>query len=100
MLVDVSRNLVQMNGNPLMDTNEKGEAVEATVKTAIVNAVLSPVQNEKGIDKVKKYELAKRIYQVEGEIELTPEEVVLIKDRVGELYTPLIVGQVLELLLR
>jgi hypothetical protein len=98
MLIDVSKILVNIAGQPIMDTTDNGEAVPATVKMALVNAVLSPEQNEKGIQKIQKYELAKRLYQADKEVEVTAEEVVLMKKRVEELYAPLIVGQLAELL--
>jgi hypothetical protein len=98
MVIDVSKNLVQLNGQPIMDMDEQGNAVPATVKNALVNAVLSPEQNEKGTQKVQKYELAKKLYRAEKDVEVTAEEVVLIKKRVEELFAPLIVGQIVELL--
>jgi len=80
-----------------MKDNVDGQAVDATVRMAIVNAVLSPVQKESGIDKVKKYELAKKIY-ASDEVDLNEDEIKLIKDRVGETFPPMVVGQIYELL--
>ncbi len=98
MLLNINKVLVQLNGQPIMDIDDAGQSVPATVKTALVNAVLAPEQNEKGTQKVQKYELAKRIYKAEQEVEVTAEEVVLIKRRIEELYPPIIVGQLEELL--
>lgn len=96
MLVKVNVLLKTMDGQVMKD-NVDGEAVDATVQMAIVNAVLSPVQNEKGIDKVAKYELAKKIYS-NGEVDLNEDDIKLIKERVGETFPPIVVGQVYELL--
>jgi len=96
MLVNVDGVLKSMSGETLKDV-VNGEAIDAKVKDALVNAILSPVQNEQGVEKVKKYELAKRIY-AGGDIDLVAEEVALIKERVGESYAPIIVGQLFELL--
>jgi len=96
MLVKVDVPLKTLDGQVMKD-NVDGKAVDATVKLAIVNAVLSPVQNEKGVDKVKKYELAKRIY-TSDEVDLNEDEIKLIKERVGESYPPIVVGQIYELL--
>jgi hypothetical protein len=41
--------------------------------------------------------LAKKIFS-DDEVELTVEEVALIKSRVGETFPPLVVGQVYEIL--
>lgn len=96
MLVDVSNELKQLNGQPLMD-NVNGEAVVVTFKDVIANALLSPVQKEQGVDKIRKYELAKKVYDG-GKVDLNEEEIKLIKDRVGDVYPPIVVGPVFELL--
>lgn len=96
MLVDVSNELKQLNGQPLMD-NVNGEAVVVTFKDVIANALLSPVQKEQRVDKIRKYELAKKVYDG-GKVDLNEEEIKLIKDRVGDVYPPIVVGPVFELL--
>jgi len=96
MLVKVNVPLKTLDGQTMKD-NVDGQAVDATVKMAIVNAVLSPVDKESGIDKVKKYELAKKIY-ASDEVDLNEDDIKLIKDRVGETFAPIIVGQIYELL--
>jgi len=97
MLVKVNIPLRTLNGMVMKDDDGQGNVVDATVKLAIVNAILSPVQNEKGVDKVKKYELAKRIY-ISDEVDLNEDEIKIIKERVGEIFAPVIVGQIYELL--
>jgi len=96
MKVNTNQVLKTFDGQTMKD-NVDGQAVDATVKMAIVNAVLSPVQNEKGVDKVVKYELAKKIY-ASDEVDLNEDEIKLIKDRVGETFPPIVVGQIYELL--
>ncbi|KKN10847.1 hypothetical protein LCGC14_1032520 [marine sediment metagenome] len=97
MLVKVNVPLVNMDGTSMKDRNEQGEEIDATFRLAMVNAVLSPVQKELGVDKVKKYELAKKIY-TSDEVDLNEDDIKLIKDRVGENFAPIIVGQIYELL--
>ena len=96
MLVKVNIPLKTMDGQVMKD-NVDGQAVDATIKMVIVNAVLSPVQKESGIDKVKKYELAKKVY-ASDEVDLNEDEIKLIKDAVGENFAPIVVGQIYELL--
>ena len=96
MLVKVNVPLTTLDGQTMKD-NVDGEAVDATVKTAIVNAVLAPVQKESGIEKVKKYELAKRIFE-NDEVDLNEDEIKLIKDCVGDVFPPIVVGRIYELL--
>lgn len=98
MLVNVDVNLKNMDGQVMKDNDGAGNAIDATLKLAIVNAILVPAQQgkqESGVDKVTKYELAKKVF-AGGEVELDEKEITLIKDKVGEVYPPLIVGQVFE----
>ena len=97
MIVNVNQPLKTLSGEIMKDSDGQGNAVDATVKSAIVNAILSPVQKETGIEKVAKYELAKKIY-ASDEVNLDEKEIATIKDRVGELYSPIVVGQLFNLL--
>ena len=96
MKVKVNEVLRTLDGQTMKD-NVDGQAVDATVKTVIVNAVLAPVDKESGIDKVKKYELAKKIY-ASDEVDLDEDEIKTIKDAVGKNFAPIVVGQIYELL--
>lgn len=97
MKLDTTQTLKTLSGDVMMDNDGKGNAVEATVRMAVVNAVLAPVERESGVEKVKKYDLASRIFK-EDEVELSVEEISLIKERVGEVFPPLITGQIWKLL--
>ncbi len=101
MKVKVNVTLKTIDGNEMKDVDGEGKAVDATLKLAIVNALLAPAQNEKGVDKVRTYELAKKVYSVDGDelVELSAEDITLIKEKVGETFpSPLVVGQVFDLL--
>jgi len=97
MKINVDVTLKTFDGKTMMDADSNGNAVEATVKTLLVNAVLAPTKDEKGVDKVRKYELAKTIFKG-GEVDLTPEDIILIKQQVGDNFAPIVVGQVFEML--
>jgi hypothetical protein len=97
MLVKVNVPLRTLDGQVMKDNDGQGKAINATLKMAIINAVLSPVERESGIDKVKKYELAKMVF-ANDEVDLNEDDIKLIKDRVGEMFPPIVVGQVYELL--
>ena len=97
MKINVDETLKTIDGKTMMDADSSGNATEATIKTLLVNAVLAPTKDEKGVDKVRKYELAKMIFKG-GEVDLTPEDIVLIKKQVGDNFAPIIVGQVFEML--
>lgn len=100
MKIDFTQNLVSITGEAMKDQNEKGEAIDATLKLAVVNALLAPQKEEDtGVNKIKKYELAKMIFKAEGEVDVTAEDITLIKTAVEKAFpSPLIVGQVSELL--
>lgn len=98
MKVDTTQVLKNIAGQPMKDNDGNGNVIDATLKLALVNSILSSVQKESGVDKVKKYELAKRVYE-NDEVDLNEDEIKLIKDRVAEAFqSPLIVGQIFEIL--
>jgi len=98
MKIKVNQKLKNLDGSVLKDSDGQGGAVDATLKDALVNAVLAPADKESGIDKVRKYELAKLIFSAKTAVELTAEDVTLLKERVGSVYPALIVGQIFEML--
>ena len=97
MKVKVNQVLKTIDGQTMKDNDGKGNAIDATVKLAIVNAILSPVDKEIGVDKVKKYELAKKVFNAD-EVDLNEDEIKLIKECVGKGFAPIVVGQIYELL--
>ena len=97
MLVKVNVPLKTLDGQVMKDNDGQGNAIDATVKLAMINAILSPVQKENGVDKVVKYELAKRIFESD-EVDLNEKEITMIKERVGDVFPPIVVGQIHELL--
>jgi hypothetical protein len=101
MKIDVTQTLKTISGESLKDVDEKGSAIDATLKLAIVNSLLSPnsQEQESGVDKIKRYELAKMVYKADGEVDLTAEDITLIKVAVNKTFpAPIIVGQIYELL--
>lgn len=96
MLVKVDVPVLALNGETLQD-NVDGKVVAATVRMIMVNAILSPVEKELGTEKVKKYELAKKIY-TKDEVDLDETDIKVIKDAVGKQFAPIVVGQIYELL--
>ncbi len=102
MKVDVTQTLTALSGEavrePAAEDGEKGK--EFTLRAACVNALMAVMEkdnNLSGEDKLKSFELAKRI-QNDPEPDLTPEELTKIKDRVGKAYGPVIVGPVFTIL--
>lgn len=107
MLVNVNQVLKTLDGQVMKDTveqtDDKGKkttvAIDATVKVALVNAVASPEKTDTPVDKIRKGELARKIFLADGEIDLTAEEISECKKRVGEVFpNPILVLQLTELL--
>ena len=92
MKLDVTKKLKDLDDKVL-----KEDKKDIVLKKILTNALLIAVEKESGVDKVKKYELAKLIHKGKV-IDLTAEDVVLLKKQVGDFYTPLVVGQVFALL--
>ena len=71
-----------------------------TMRNACVDALTSVMthdQGETGTSKVERYQLALRIHN-EDMVNLTAEEIVIVKTRVGMVFGPLVVGQVWPML--
>lgn len=97
MKLNVTTVLKNINGDDLIEPNAKGEAEPVTVRKVIINALMTPEQKDTGVQKVEKYSLAMDI-QKQDEIELTPEQIVLLKEAIGKPYGPVVVGPVSMLL--
>lgn len=100
MKVDFNSKILNLKGEPVKDGKENEEVI---LKDICVNSLLfdkPATQGERpqtGKDKLIKYNLAQKIF-VGGEVEVTAEEITLMKKAIGELYTTLIVGSAWKLL--
>jgi len=94
--VDFNAVLVDFKGAAL-----KFEGEDAKAKALIVSALLATYEDERSIagdEKVRRYELARRVHASEGEIEASVEELTLIKTLVGRAFSPVAVGQIYQLI--
>lgn len=103
MKVDLSGNMLDLNKQPVMRTKENGEKTDepVPVKVIITNALLAAFEDERelsGEDKYKRFKLADRINSAEGEVEISGEELALVKKMVGKGYNVLAVGHIYNLL--
>jgi hypothetical protein len=97
-----------LDGLPILDTEQDSEAPEGekkpmatplALRTAAVRAlmVVLPTDREmKGEKKAKIWKLAMAVHG--GSDEITAEDAVLLKDRIGQAYGPLVVGQAFEII--
>jgi hypothetical protein len=96
MKIDPTAILTKLNGEPhkVIDTASgvSGDK-DLTLKDAIVNALTAIYQDEKpeGVESFKRGQLASVIYKATGEIEVTAEDVALMKKLLGRYYGPAVI---------
>lgn len=90
--------LVGYDDRPLkMDASPN--APDSTLKAVVYQALTVSLPGDEGQTKEAKYsfyKLAKKVKNSQGELDLTVEQLGIIKDRVAKAYPPLIIGQVYE----
>ena len=96
MLRNFCQDLLDLDGEPLKDP----AGVTVTLQNASVNALLANDQNENpdGVEKAKRFALAMKIHNVKEPVDVTAEEIALVKKLIGKVYTALVVGRAYELL--
>ena len=89
--IDFTKSLLDLEGKEVIDNN-----APMTFK-GIVSRMLAMCKSD---DKVmERWELAQRIYKSEGEMEITPSQIVLIQNAIKESnLTTLVAGQIYHLL--
>jgi hypothetical protein len=92
MNVNLAIALTDIEGNKIQ--NEKGE--EMLLSKMVGNALFAAEEKE---DPIRLYELAKKVYYSEGEIDLSKSDSELIKDKVkSKGFTVLVLGPLYEAL--
>lgn len=90
--------ILDQRGKPMLASSEG----EETVKLGAIaeQALLAAYADENGLpagEKVRRYKLFNKV-SVGGEIDITAEEVTLLKQCIGKGYPPLIVGRAYDLI--
>ena len=97
----------EIDGKPVMKDEKPvmKKSPPFTLKVACCNVLIRQEADERGRpkeikpeEKIKRYELAKKIYKSTGLIDLQSEEISLLKKLIGRIYPPLTVGQAFEIL--
>ncbi len=92
--IDFSSPITQLDGQPFIDKD--GKPIHTTLAIVAENALLASYQDEQnlsGEDKVKRFVLAHKIHDDEKNVELTADEITLIKKLIAKSYNPLITGE-------
>ena len=103
MKVNVSETIKDLDGNPIQDDISNGGNKYLTLAKVISTALLNPIQPEKQTedDKVQSFYISHDVYEAskKGEsVDLTEEQIQLIKKQIGKKFMPLIVGRTYQLL--
>lgn len=95
MIVNFDSNLPDLNGKPL----PKNDKEALPLKDVCIEALMAMVMEERvnGETKFKRYELALKINKG-GEIDVTPEEATMLKERIGTMFGPAVVGPAFKIL--
>ncbi len=95
--IDFSIVLVNLAGKALKDQDNQ----DLTLGSTCVSALLTMTEKDSklaGLERKKRADLADRIYDKKEPVNLDVKEISLLKDLVGEVYSPLIVKRVWDLL--
>jgi hypothetical protein len=97
--IDFSAKICDLDGGDI-PVKLAGDAVDAlTLERVVVSALLQPSDKMSGDEKYTRYTLMRKLHGAQSPVDLTVDEVSLIKRIVGESqYTPLITGQAWDIL--
>jgi len=94
MKIKINQILEDENGKlPLLEKNE-----EVSLKKICITAVLNPIKEDDFKTKMEKHGLWKRLLSSNEEIELTSEEITLLKECIHKCFVQLVLGQCVEML--
>ena len=91
MKVDLRQKILSVDGIKALQNQET--KCDLTLKNVCINAVLQPEKDDTEKQKYEAYELFVKIRDCQTVIELSAEEIVKLKKKIGLIYVPLILGQ-------
>lgn len=100
MRINLKQPVLDYEGKPITNPNpDTGKEEELTLFQVFVNALNGRIPNETltAEMKAKIYQISKKIYDSK-EPNFTPDQLIIIKDRVGKSYAPVVYGKVLEII--
>lgn len=99
MKVNFSQEMYDLDGKKLV---EPPMSRPVTLRTLAVNVLMAAFEDEKhlsGEEKVKRYDMALLVHNSKDDlIDMSIEDVALIKRLIGQAYGPLLVGQAWKML--
>ena len=99
---DFSQPILDLNDKPVkMQTGVDGAVTEMTLGMIAMNALLGTYEDERnltGKEKAERMQIALRINKRMKEVDLTAEQMTMVKTLIAKCYGPLFVGRAWELL--
>ena len=98
MKINLNFAFVNLKGEPIPRGEGKENSTQLNLKTVCVSSLLGSYQDERieGLEKLSRYKLAVKIFNAIDEVELTVEEIALIKKLIAKMFSVLVTGQVWE----
>ena len=96
MKIKINKEIKGVDGiNSIINSDTKKAL---TLKDVCINAVLMPMQEDDWKKKFEKWEIFKKLRDAKEEVDLSVEQISIIKNAVGKFQPPLIMGQVFEMI--
>jgi len=97
MKIKINQIFVGEDGKtPLKDNVDTPTPI--TLRIVCIKAVLNPLKDDDFNKKMEKYNLWKLFLKAEDVVELTAEEITILKQSIDQCWIPLILGQAVEML--
>lgn len=97
MKVDFDTVLTNLSGEELKENDKKHILKDISINSLMANIQQQGDNPEAGTVKIKRYELARKINDG-GVVEVTAEEITMIKERVGIVMPTMVMGSVYDIL--
>jgi hypothetical protein len=101
MKIRLDEKMKMFNGEVLMDRDSQGTLSHLTMKMVLMEGLLRSHPSDdrlNGVEKMKRFDLAKRIYDAKDSIDLSAEDIVLAKEAIGVKLPVLVVGLAYKIL--
>lgn len=98
MEINFKQELKTVYGKDILDEKKQKMTLENVCVAALQSCVDESDNKVSGQEKFDRYNLCSKIVNTDGPVELKVEEVTKIKERIGRVFTPAVVGPAWNLL--
>src|SRR5690349_15651679 len=99
MKIKLQDPVTDYENKPIRVPDKEGKEETLTYFSVFINSLNSQAQGEHLTAEMKNkiYQISKKIY-MSNEPNFTPDQLVIIKDRVGKTYAPMVYGKIVEVI--